>query len=250
MPGRQPASRRESRGTTRRRVGLRRTVAVATSVTLGVALLGALDALPSPEGPGTRPGSALPGPHLDDDVLPLLEGATPSRPTAVPMSPAEMAAPAPTPVVTAPPPPTAGVKPPAPPALPAASGSGKRIVYGISGQQVWLVDATNVVIRTYMVSGSKYDQLDPGTYEVFSKSEMATSWHGTETMEYMVRFHRGARANIGFHDIPVDASTGAEVQTLAELGTPLSDGCIRQDVVDAKALWDFAPVGTPVVVLA
>lgn len=247
MPGRQPASRRETRWTTRRQIWLRRTIVVATSATLGVALVGALDALSLPEGPGTRPGSALPRPPLDDEVLPLLEHATPSRPTAVPTSPVAMAAPAP--VVTAPPP-AADVKPPVPPALPAASGSGKRIVYGISSQQVWLVDATNVVVRTYVVSGSKYDQLDPGTYEVFSKSETATSWHGTETMEYMVRFLRGTRANIGFHDIPVDASTGAEVQTLAELGTPLSDGCIRQDVVDAKALWDFAPVGTPVVVLA
>ena len=68
-------------------------------------------------------------------------------------------------------------------------------------------------------------------------------------MEFMVRFHRGDRSNIGFHDIPVDASTGVEVQTLADLGMPLSDGCIRQDVADAAALWEFAPVGTPVVVL-
>jgi lipoprotein-anchoring transpeptidase ErfK/SrfK len=68
-------------------------------------------------------------------------------------------------------------------------------------------------------------------------------------MEFMVRFHRGARANIGFHDIPVDTSTGVEVQTLAELGTPLSDGCIRQNVADAVALWELARVGTSVVVL-
>jgi lipoprotein-anchoring transpeptidase ErfK/SrfK len=39
------------------------------------------------------------------------------------------------------------------------------------------------------------------------------------------------------------------VQTLSELGTPLSDGCIRQDVDDAKALYEFAPVGTAVVVV-
>jgi lipoprotein-anchoring transpeptidase ErfK/SrfK len=155
----------------------------------------------------------------------------------------------PAPVETVPPTPAADVKPLARTALPAGSGSGRRIVYGIAAQQVWLVDGTNAVTRTYLVSGSKYDQLEPGTYEVFSKSELTTSWHGAETMEYMVRFHRGARANIGFHDIPVDTSTGAEVQTLSELGTPLSDGCIRQDVTDAKALWDFAPVGTPVVVL-
>jgi lipoprotein-anchoring transpeptidase ErfK/SrfK len=133
--------------------------------------------------------------------------------------------------------------------LPDDSGAGKRVVYDVSAQQVWLVAADDSVVRTYPVSGSRYDQLDTGTYQVFSRSRHATSWHGTESMEFMVRFHRGARANIGFHDIPVDTSTGVEVQTLAELGTPLSDGCIRQNVVDAAALWEFAPLGTSVVVL-
>jgi lipoprotein-anchoring transpeptidase ErfK/SrfK len=159
-----------------------------------------------------------------------------------------MAAVTPTPsaeLATAP----ADSKPPAAEPLPDGSGAGKRVVYDISAQQVWLVDATEAAARTYRVSGSRYDQLAAGSYQVFSRSRHATSWHGSESMEFMVRFHRGARSNIGFHDIPVDASTGAEVQTLADLGTPLSDGCIRQDVADAAALWEFAPVGTSVVVL-
>jgi lipoprotein-anchoring transpeptidase ErfK/SrfK len=262
MSGRQPASRRVTRPasqqatprvtpvtprrmirqTSRRQIRLRRTIAVTVSAALGVALLGALDALPLPG--GSVEGAAVVAASAD----PQLDLVAPSRPSSA--STVAVPTPTPTPVASQLPTPAPDVKPPAPPALPASSGSGKRIVYGIAAQQVWLVDAADAVVRTYMVSGSKYDQLDPGTYEVFSKSETTTSWHGTETMEYMVRFHRGARANIGFHDIPVDTSSGTEVQTLAELGTALSDGCIRQDVVDAQALWDFAPVGTPVVVLA
>ena len=39
------------------------------------------------------------------------------------------------------------------------------------------------------------------------------------------------------------------MQTRAQLGTPLSHGCIRQKEADAKALWAFAPLGTPVVVV-
>jgi lipoprotein-anchoring transpeptidase ErfK/SrfK len=38
------------------------------------------------------------------------------------------------------------------------------------------------------------------------------------------------------------------VQTVSELGTPLSHGCIRQRRADAKLLWAFAPLGTTVVV--
>ena len=46
-------------------------------------------------------------------------------------------------------------------------------------------------------------------------------------MQYFVRFTEGDNgAAIGFHDIPVD--DGALVQSVAQLGTPLSHGCIRQ----------------------
>lgn len=140
-------------------------------------------------------------------------------------------------------------KPLASAALPAARGTGKRVVFDITGQQVWLVEADGTVARTYLVSGSRHDQLDPGSYDVFSTSRNTVSWRYTETMEYMVRFHRGRNSNIGFHDIPVSRTTREEVQTLAELGTPLSDGCIRQDREDAKALYKFAPVGAVVVVV-
>jgi lipoprotein-anchoring transpeptidase ErfK/SrfK len=150
---------------------------------------------------------------------------------------------------TASPPPDPNVKPVARAPLPVNSGDGHRVVFDITGQQVWLVDEANTVVRTYLVSGSRFDQLPTGVYEVFSTSRHAISWHGTQTMEYMVRFYRGHNSNIGFHDIPVDSVTGQEIQTLSQLGTPLSDGCIRQDVVDAIALWQHAPVGTKVVVV-
>ena len=67
-------------------------------------------------------------------------------------------------------------------------------------------------------------------------------------MKYFVRFAKGDRAAIGFHDIPID--DGKPVQTLKQLGTPLSHGCIRQKEADAVALWEFAPIGTDVVVTA
>ena len=67
-------------------------------------------------------------------------------------------------------------------------------------------------------------------------------------MEDFVRFTRRANAAIGLHSIPV--SDGRPVQTRAEVGTPLSHGCIRQWRPDARALWDFAPVGRTVVVTA
>ncbi len=136
-------------------------------------------------------------------------------------------------------------------ALPADSGSGRRIVFDMTRQRVWLVGqraGRDVVRRTYLVSGSLTDNLRPGTYSVYSKSRRAWGIDDSGTMRYMVRFAHGAHAAIGFHDIPV--SDGAAVQTRAQLGTPQSHGCIRQWRPDARALWNFAPEGTKVVVVA
>ena len=132
--------------------------------------------------------------------------------------------------------------------LPADSGEGKRVVFSESEQRVWLVGSADKVRRTYLVSGSLTDNLQPGTYEVYSRSEDAIGIDDSGTMEWFVRFTQGPTgAAIGFHTIPVD--DGERVQTVADLGTPQSHGCIRQATPDARALWDFAPLGTTVVVV-
>jgi len=134
-------------------------------------------------------------------------------------------------------------------ALPADSGEGRRAVFSESRQRVWLVGEGDAVERTYPVSGSVEDNLDPGTYEVYSRSEDAIGIDDSGTMQLFVRFTQGpSGAAIGFHDIPV--KDGEPVQTKAQLGTPLSHGCIRQRHRDAKAMWRFAPLGTTVVVTA
>ena len=134
-------------------------------------------------------------------------------------------------------------------ALPAGSGTGKRVVFSQSRQRVWLVDARSGVRRTYLVSGSTLDNLEPGTYEVYSKSRWAVGIDDSGVMEYFVRFAQGpSGAAIGFHTIPT--KDGVPLQTKAQLGTPQSHGCIRQQTSDAVALWNFAPVGGSVVVTA
>jgi hypothetical protein len=133
--------------------------------------------------------------------------------------------------------------------LPPHSGEGKRIVFDQSDQRVWLIDADDTVKKTYLVSGSVYDNLFPGTYSVYSKSEQAWGVDDSGTMKYFVRFTQGTEgAAIGFHDIPINH--GQLVQTAAQLGTPRSHGCIRQLREDAIELWNFAPIGTEVDVTA
>jgi len=131
-------------------------------------------------------------------------------------------------------------------ALPEDTGNGKRVVFDMSDQRVWLVDKDDDVRRTYLVSGSLTENLSSGTYAVYSRSRHAVGIDDSGVMEYFVRFTRGANAAIGFHTIPT--KFGRALQTRRQLGTPQSHGCIRQALPDAKKLWAFAPVGTKVVV--
>ena len=134
-------------------------------------------------------------------------------------------------------------------ALPVRSGHGRRVVYDISAQRVWLVRANGSVARTYPVSGARNERMiAPGSYEVYSKSRHAVAYNYEETMAFMVRFAHGRHAPIGFHDIPRDLHQQL-VQSRADLGTATSAGCVRQARPDALALWQFTDVGTTVVVV-
>lgn len=134
------------------------------------------------------------------------------------------------------------------PTLPAGSGTGRRIVYANGAQRVWLVESDGTVVASHPVSG-RPGQPPPGTYAVYSKSlNTYSTFHPWVTMRYMVRFAKTPRGNnIGFHEIP--RSRGAPMQTDAQLGQPLSGGCVRQATAAAILVWNWAPIGTKVVVL-
>lgn len=145
------------------------------------------------------------------------------------------------------PPPTQPPPPPPPkyPPLPADSGSGRRIVYSIEQQRVWIVEGNEQVVGSWLVSGNK-SLPDPGTYSIYSRSRWTTASSGSARMEYMLRFTKARSGNaIGFHAIPVDEN-GEPIQSEEELGQPRSRGCVRQARSDAEHLWHWAPDGTAV----
>jgi lipoprotein-anchoring transpeptidase ErfK/SrfK len=136
--------------------------------------------------------------------------------------------------------------------LPPNSGQGRRIVYSKTNQWVWLVTGDEVVEKKHAVSGRRtWNQPLPGEYSVFSRSQYTCNIKNPSLCwRYMVRFTVGPDGdNIGFHEIPTDTSTGNTVQADWQLGQPLSAGCIRQATPDALYVWNWAPVGTKVVVL-
>jgi peptidoglycan hydrolase-like protein with peptidoglycan-binding domain len=143
--------------------------------------------------------------------------------------------------------PVASVGDAAPP-LPADSGAGRRVVYDRAGQRVWAVDDDERIIRSWLVSGSRFSNEEPGTHTVYSRSEMSTAWNGQAWLPQMIRYQQTEIGHIGFHAIPLHVSDDTPYQTTDELGTRLSGGCQRQHNLDAAFLWAFADIGTTVVV--
>jgi hypothetical protein len=121
-------------------------------------------------------------------------------------------------------------------------------VYDRAGQRVWAVDDQERVVRSYLVTGSKFNNEVPGVHEVYSRSEVSTAWNGQAYLPKMIRYIDTERGAIGFHGIPTHISDGSAYQTDAELGQKLSGGCQRQSNLDAAFLWGFADVGTTVIV--
>lgn len=136
------------------------------------------------------------------------------------------------------------------PIVPGGSGSGRRIIYSRAHQRAWAVEADGHVVRSWLVSGSVHNNERPGTHHVYSKSRYAGAYTGAPvTLPYMIRYYRTPRGNhIGFHAIPY-RSDGSRIMSVWELGTPRSAGCTRQADQDAYFLWNWAPVGTKVIVL-
>ena len=131
---------------------------------------------------------------------------------------------------------------------PSHSGYGRRIVFDQSEQRVWLVRGDGSVARSYLVTGSRRDNVRPGSYVVQSRIRHARTYKGNGTFEYFVRFTEGRTAPIGFHSVTVNRQ-GRTVYARADLGTANTPGCVEQWLGDAKALWAFAPTGTLVEVV-
>ncbi|WP_067420279.1 L,D-transpeptidase, partial [Carbonactinospora thermoautotrophica] len=125
-------------------------------------------------------------------------------------------------------------------AAPARSGTGKRVVYSLSKQRVWLIDERNRVVRYYAVSGPRRS-LPVGAYKVYERASTLADDPNGPPAQYVVRFAYGRDGK------PLAFETVPGVDLLATGGQPSRD--VRQRAADARALWDFAPVGTKIIVI-
>ncbi|MFJ2022969.1 hypothetical protein [Streptomyces sp. V2I9] len=136
--------------------------------------------------------------------------------------------------------PTAKPKPPADPlAVPAASGTGERVVYALKDRRVWLVDENGKALRTFTVMPSPVGP-PPGVHQVTSRSGTVRGSDGVP-IEHVVRFADVDEVAIGF--------SAAQDGSMASPDPTSKTGGVRMKREDGDAMWSFATVGAKVVVV-
>ncbi|MFI9049399.1 L,D-transpeptidase [Streptomyces sp. NPDC053427] len=131
---------------------------------------------------------------------------------------------------------------PRPAAVPAASGTGKRVVYSLGTERVWLVDAQGKALRTYKVAPSAVSPV-AGSYQVTRRSVSLMGSDG-RAIEHVVLFGSVNGVVVGF-SAAVDGATPKP-----NPGATKKTGGIRESRDDGKAMWDFALIGTKIVVVS
>ena len=119
----------------------------------------------------------------------------------------------------------------------------------LSEQRVYVYNTRKRLIATMPVSTGADDTTPVGTFKVFSKSAQAYySPNPGERMKYMTRFTKGREGdNIGFHGIPYRVTPKGDIPMFTPVGvTPVSHGCVRMRVSDAKWLFNNIKLGSVV----
>jgi lipoprotein-anchoring transpeptidase ErfK/SrfK len=125
-----------------------------------------------------------------------------------------------------------------------------RIV--LSEQRAYFYTSSRRLIATLPVSTGADDQTPVGTFKVFSKSAQTFYTPSpNERMKFMTRFTKGRQGdNIGFHGIPYKVTKNGDIPFYTPLGiAPVSHGCIRMRVTDAKWVFDNMKLGSVVSVV-
>ena len=135
--------------------------------------------------------------------------------------------------------PTAGATAAAP-----ASGAGKRIVVDLSAQRMYVYQNGQLLWNWVVSTGRPGQATAVGHYKVLNKlpNAYASTW-GLQ-MPYWLGIYWAGRLQNGIHALPIQANG----QRLWEgyLGQRVSFGCIILSTQNARSLYNWAPVGTPV----
>lgn len=129
-----------------------------------------------------------------------------------------------------------------------AAGEGKKIVISLSKQEMTLYEKGRIVSVRRVSTGKWSTPTPTGTFAIKNKIPVAYSKAYGLYMENWMAFSPDGR--YGLHSLPYWRLKGGRklYEGAAHIGTPVSHGCIRQTLAESKTLYDWAPIGTPVIV--
>ncbi|MFE5035375.1 hypothetical protein [Streptomyces sp. NPDC056683] len=125
--------------------------------------------------------------------------------------------------------PSASKAPAKAPAVPAASGTGRRIVYSLGAKRVWTVDASDKATRTFTVWPGTVSP-DPGTYTISGTLAATTGSDGVR-IEHILYFASKSGLSVAFSNA-VDGTSPPPAAGKQTSG-------IRMPKADGAALWTF-----------
>lgn len=126
----------------------------------------------------------------------------------------------------------------------------KYIEVDISQQKMFTFQ-NGKLVKTYRTSTGKDYPTPTGTFSILNKSALGFSSIYNVWMPYWMGFSYSneLHAYFGIHELPYYYSAGSKIQRPRDfIGSPHTGGCVALDIGDAKEVYNFASVGTKVVI--
>lgn len=107
------------------------------------------------------------------------------------------------------------------------------------------------LVKTYRVSTGKDYPTPTGTFKIINKTGLGFSKIYNVWLPYWMAFEysKELRAYFGIHELPYYYSGTNKIQRPREfIGAPNTGGCVALDIGDAKEVYQFADIGTTVMI--
>jgi len=120
----------------------------------------------------------------------------------------------------------------------------KRIEIDLSEQKMRLYENDKMIKEALVSTGQPGMETPIGEFQIYNKFPRAWSKMASLWMPYWMAFL--PTGFMGIHELPEWPNGHKEGEK--SLGHPASHGCIRLGVGDAKFVYDWAEIGTPVII--
>lgn len=130
------------------------------------------------------------------------------------------------------------------------SNSTKYIEVDISQQKMYLFK-NGKLLKTYRVSTGLEYPTPTGEYKIINKTGLGYSSIYNVWMPYWMgfKYSENLHAYFGIHELPYTLSDGKKIQQPGDnIGSPNTGGCVALGVGSAREVYQFAGIGTAVII--